>query len=71
MVDVALRSYFMTTASEPKLTKPEEVQEDMRGLKVSKAPGPNRTLKHLSQPAVSLLVQIFNAAFNTHQVPTA
>jgi hypothetical protein len=27
MVDVALRSYFMTTASEPKLTNPEEVQE--------------------------------------------
>jgi hypothetical protein len=29
MVDVALRSYFMTYAGEPKLTKPEEVQEAM------------------------------------------
>jgi hypothetical protein len=41
MVDVALRSYFMTPASEPKLSNPEEVREAIRGLKVSKAPGPN------------------------------
>ena len=31
-VDVALRSYLMTPASEPKLTNPEEVQEAIRGL---------------------------------------
>ena len=53
MVDVALKSYFMTPASEPKLTNPEEVQEAIKGLKVSKAPGPNgipnRALKHLPQ----------------------
>jgi hypothetical protein len=51
MVDVALRSYFMTPASEPKLTNLDEVQEAIRGLKVSKAPGPNgipkMTLKRL------------------------
>jgi hypothetical protein len=51
MVDVVLRSYFMTPASEPKLIKPEEVQDVIRGLKFSKAPGPNgipnRALKHL------------------------
>ena len=41
MVDLGLRSYFMAPASEPKLTKSEEVQEAIRGLKVSKAPGPN------------------------------
>ena len=41
MVDLRLRSYFMAPASEPKLTKSEEVQEAIRGLKVSKAPGPN------------------------------
>jgi hypothetical protein len=41
MVDVALRSYFMTPASERKLTNPEEVQDVIRGLKVSKAPGLN------------------------------
>ena len=59
MVDVALRSYFMTPASEPKLTKPEEIQEAIRGLKVSKAPGPNgtpnRTLKHLPLRVLPLL----------------
>ena len=40
MVDVELGSYFMAPVSEPKLTNPEEVQEAIRGLKVSKAPGP-------------------------------
>jgi len=56
IVDVALRSYFLTTASELKLTNPDEVHEAIRG----RAPGPNgipnRALKHLSQRAVSLLV---------------
>ena len=37
-VDVALRSYLITPASEPKLTNPEEVQEAIRGLMVGKAP---------------------------------
>jgi len=74
MVDVALRSYFLTPASEPKLTDPDEVQEAIMGLKVSKASGPNgipnRALKHLPQRAVSLLVQIFNAILLTHHFPT-
>jgi hypothetical protein len=74
MVDVALRSYFLTPASEPKLTTPDEVQEAIRGLKDSKALGsngiPNRALKHLPQRAVSLLVQIFNAILLTHHFPT-
>ena len=73
MVDVALRSYFMAPASEPKLTNLEEVQEAIRGLKVSKAPGPNgfpkRALKYLPQRAVSILVHIFNAIL-THHFPT-
>jgi len=51
-VDVALRSYFLSPASEPQLTTPDEVHEAIRGLNVSKAPGPygipNRGLKHLS-----------------------
>jgi len=53
MVDVVLSSYFMTLASEPNLTNPEEVQEAIRCLKVSKAPGLNciakRALKLLPQ----------------------
>jgi len=60
----------MAPASEPTLTKPEEVQEAIRGLKVSQAPGPNaipsRALKRLLQRAVSLLDLIFKA-FLTHQ----
>jgi hypothetical protein len=51
--DVGLRSYFMAPEDETKLTKPEEVQEDIRVLKVGKTPGPkcipNRALKHLPQ----------------------
>jgi len=74
LVDVALRSHLMSPASEPKLTNPEEVQEAIRGLKVSKAPGPNsipnRALKHLPQRVVSLLVLIFNAILITHHFPT-
>ena len=74
MVDVALRSYFLTPASKPKLTNPYEVREVIRGLKFGKAPGPNgipnRALKHLSQQAVSLLVQIFNAILLTHHFPS-
>jgi len=66
MVDVAMRS-----ASEPKLTNAEKVQEAMRVLKVSKAPVPNRALKHLPQRAVSVLVQIFKAILLIHHFPTA
>ena len=51
IVDVALRSYFLTPATEPKLTNPDEIREAIRGLKVGKVPGPNgipnRVLKHL------------------------
>ena len=75
MVDVALRSYFMTPAREPKLTKPEEIQEAIRGFKVNKAAGPSgiqkRALKHLQQRAVSLLVLIFNYILLTHYFRTA
>jgi len=74
MVDVALRSCFLTPASEPKLTNPDEVHEAIGGLKVGKAPGPNcisnRALEHLPQRALSLLTQIFNAVLLTHQFPS-
>jgi hypothetical protein len=73
-VNVGLRSYFMVFASESKLTNPEEVQESIRGFKVSKAPGPNDipnwALKHLPQRAVSLLVLIFNDILLNHHFPT-
>jgi hypothetical protein len=71
---VALKSYFQAPASEPKLTNPDEVHEDIRGLEVGKAPGPNgmpnRALKHFPQRAVSLLVQIFNAILLNHYFPS-
>jgi len=69
---VALR-YFLTPASEPKLTNPDEVHEDIRVLTLGKAPGsngiPNRALKHLPQRALSLLVRIFNGIL-THHFPS-
>jgi hypothetical protein len=74
MFDVALRSYFLTPESEPNLTTPDEIQEAIMGLKVSKAPGPNgirnRALKHLPQRAVSFLTQILNAVLLNHHFPT-
>jgi len=74
VVDVSLRSYIQRPAIEPKLTKPDEVHEAIRGLKVDRAPGPNsvpnRALNHLPQRAVSLQVQIFNAILLTHYFST-
>ena len=73
MVVVALRSYFLSPASEPQLTTPDEVHEAIRGLKVSKVPGPNgipnRALKHLPKQVVSLLACIFNVALCTNHFP--
>ena len=73
MVDVALKSYFRTSASKPNLTNPYEVHENIRRLKLGKTPGPNgipnTALKHLAQRALSLLVRIFNAIFLTHHFP--
>jgi hypothetical protein len=73
MVDVALKSYFLSPASEPQLTTPDKVQEAIRGLNVSKTPGPNgilnRALKHLPKRAVSLLAYIFNVVLRTHHFP--
>jgi len=70
MVDVALRSYSLSPASEPQLTTPDEVHEATSGLKFSKAPGPNvipnRVLKHLPKRAVSVLDRIFSAFLRTH-----
>jgi hypothetical protein len=39
MVGVVLRSYFMSPASDPKLTKHDEVQDVVRRVKVTKTPG--------------------------------
>ena len=73
MADVALRSYFLTPASEPKLTNPDEFDEVNRGLKIGKAPDPNgipnRAFNHLPQRAVSLLVLIFNAIILNQHFP--
>ena len=74
MVDVTLKSYFLSSPSERKLTNPENFQVAIRGFKFSKPPGPNgipnRALKHLPQRAVSLLAQIVNAVLLTHHFPT-
>jgi hypothetical protein len=54
MVDVALRSYFMTPESEAKLNNPEEVQETIRVLQVSKDPDTNGIPKRaLASPKTS------------------
>jgi hypothetical protein len=55
------------------LTHTAEVQDAIRGLKISKAPGPNtipdRALKHLPQRMVSLLLALFNAMFRKQYFP--
>ena len=71
----ALWSSFVTLASEPKLTNPDEIHETISVLKAGKATGPNgitnRALKHLPQQAVSLVVRMINAVLRNHHFPTA
>jgi hypothetical protein len=72
-VDVALRAYSYEPASETISTKPSEVQDDIRDLKISKERGPdgipNRALKHLPQRMILLLVALFNAILRTQYFP--
>jgi len=53
MVNVGLMSYFLTPASEPKLTNPDEVHEGIRVLKFARALRrngiPNRAMNLLPQ----------------------
>ena len=73
IIDVDLRSYFVTPSTELNLTNPEEAQEVIRVLKVCNTLEPigipNRALKHLPQRTVSLLVLIFNTILLTHHFP--
>ena len=56
--------YFLTRENEINLTNPDEFQEAITGLKISKVHGPiripMRALKHAPQQEVPLLVQIFH-----------
>jgi hypothetical protein len=72
-VDVAFRAYSYESASKPMSTNPAEVHNAIRGLKISKAPGPdstpNRALKHLPHRITLLLVALFNAILRTQYFP--
>jgi len=72
-VDVAPRSYFLSPASEPHLTTPDEVHEAIRGLKVSKARGPNgitnRALKYFPKRKIFHLARILNVVLRTLHFP--
>ena len=72
MVDVALRSYFLSPASEPLLTIPDEFHAAIKGLKFCKSPGtkgiPNTALKHLPKRAVSFFSHVLNAFLRTHHL---
>jgi len=51
MVKVGLISYFLTLASKPKLTNPDENQEAISSLRFSRVLGPNG----IRQRALNLL----------------
>ena len=72
---MALKYYFLTSASECQLTTPDDVHEAIRGLKVSKSPGPNgvpnRAVNHLHKRSVSLIAHVLNAVLRTHHFPQA
>ena len=73
MLDVALRSYFLSPANEPQLTTHDDVHKAIRDFKVSKAPGPNgipsRAMKHLPTQEVSFLAHIFKSVLCSHHFP--
>jgi hypothetical protein len=73
MVNVAMRAYECAPTSEPKLTSPSEVLQAIKGLRVSKAKGPNgipnRVLKHLPNRAITFLTKVFNAVLCRHYFP--
>ena len=75
MVYVALRSYLLSSASEPQLTNPDEVHADIRGVKFSNDAGlkciPNSAVKNLAERAVSFLTHVFNAVLRTLHFPQA
>jgi hypothetical protein len=75
VVNVAMRTYSLAPASEPKITNPTEVQDAIQGFKFGKAPGPNgvpnRALKHLALSAVSILFVLFNMIFRIQYFPSA
>jgi len=71
--NVALRSYFLTPASETNWTNPDEVEEAIWGIYVRNVSGPNgisnMALKYLPQRAELLLAQIFNSVLLLHHFP--
>jgi hypothetical protein len=75
MVNKAMRAYEYVPASEPKLTRPSEFQQAIRGLKVGKAPGPNsipnKVLRHLPKRAITFLTKVFNAVLRRQYFPSA
>jgi hypothetical protein len=62
IVAVALKSYFLISARETKLTNPDNVHEAVRGLTFVMAPHSNaffnKALKLLTQRQLSFLVRI-------------
>jgi hypothetical protein len=52
-VNKAMRAYFFTLATEPKLTNFVEIQDVILGLKVGNAPGPNGIFPSGRQPSLS------------------
>jgi hypothetical protein len=73
MIDVALKAYTYEPAREPMSSNPAELQDAIRGLKITNAPGPdgipNRALKHLPHLMILLLVELFNAILRTQCFP--
>jgi hypothetical protein len=73
LVDVELRAYEYAPASEPTLTTPSEVIKDIKGLTVSKSPGPNvvpnRVLRHFPKLSITSFTKVFNAFLRRQYFP--
>jgi hypothetical protein len=73
MVDVEMRAYEYTPASEPTLITPSEVLQATRGLEVSKAGSPRsitkRVLKYLPLRAITFFLKVFNLVLCRYYLP--
>ena len=71
--DVALRSYSLTPAVEPKLTNPVEVHDYINGSQEQEGYVPNgipkSVLKSFPQREVPFLSRIFNAVCHIPHIP--
>jgi hypothetical protein len=66
-----MRWYMHALTNKLKFTSPLEILPAIKWLKVGKAPGPNRILRHLPKHAITFLIKVFNTVICRQYLPPA